>query len=262
MKYYVIADPHGFYDEMIKALGEAGYFDETGECRLVVVGDLLDRGGQARELVEFMMEEDRKGRLIYVLGNHEDLIIDALQSIANGDIFKVANPASHHYRNGTWDTILQLSGMEKDVAVKNTLSLLRGVLDHDFYKHLLYRGVDYFETLHYVFAHGYIPCHTEGYRPITSATYDPNWREATPREWRAARWYNGMEMNHFHGVRIPDKTVVCGHWHASYGHAYIEGKSSEFGARADFTPFYGEGIIALDACTKASGFVNCIVLED
>ena len=127
MKYYVIADPHGFYDEMIKTLRERGYFDDQGEHRLVVLGDILDRGSQANEMVEFMMEQDRKGRLIYVLGNHEDLIIDALQSIANGDIFMVANPASHHCRNGTWDTILQLSDMDEDVAVKNTLSLLRSV---------------------------------------------------------------------------------------------------------------------------------------
>lgn len=263
MKYFVIADPHGFYDEMIKALGDAGYFDEKGEKRLVVVGDLLDRGSQANKIVEFMMKEDQAGRLIYVVGNHEDLMIDALQSIAKGEIFMVGNPVSHHYRNGTWDSILQLSGMNERDAVAAPIELVRRVLDHDFYKTLLYHAKEYYETEHYVFAHGYIPCNAEGFRPIISAaTYDPDWREATPQMWRTARWYNGMEMNYFHKVRIPDKTIVCGHWHASYGHAYIEGKGSEYGSDADFTPFYGDGIIALDACTKVSGFVNCVVLED
>jgi serine/threonine protein phosphatase 1 len=262
MKYYVIADPHGFYDEMIKALRSAGYFDEKGEKRLVVVGDLLDRGSQAQKIVEFMMGEDLAGRLIYVVGNHEDLMIDALQSIAKGDIFMVANPVSHHYRNGTWDTILQLSGMNEKDAVEHPINLVRRVLDHDFYKTLLYRAVDYFETANYVFAHGYIPSITDGFRPVISAEYDHNWRDATPQQWRTARWYNGMEMNYFHNVRIPDKTIVCGHWHTSYGHAHIEEKGSEYGSDADFTPFYGDGIIALDACTKVSGIVNCIVLED
>ena len=58
------------------------------------------------------------------------------------------------------------------------------------------------------------------------------------------------------------KTIVCGHWHASYGHSVMEGKGSEFGPDADFSPFYGQGVIALDACTAVSGFVNCIVIED
>ena len=30
----------------------------------------------------------------------------------------------------------------------------------------------------------------------------------------------------------------------------------------DFSPFYSEGIIAIDACTAVSGRVNCIVIED
>ena len=57
----------------------------------------------------------------------------------------------------------------------------------------------------------------------------------------------------------------------SYGHANIEGRGQEFGRLADFTPFYGKrrrdpegpfAVIALDACTKVSGIMNCIVLED
>lgn len=42
---------------------------------------------------------------------------------------------------------------------------------------------------------------------------------------------------------------------------YIE-FTSEIGEKADFSPFYSDGIIALDACTALSGIVNCIVLED
>ena len=59
-----------------------------------------------------------------------------------------------------------------------------------------------------------------------------------------------------------EKIIVCGHWHASYGHSMIDHNGSEFGCDAVFTPFYGNGIIALDACTAKTGFVNCIVLEE
>ena len=80
-------------------------------------------------------------------------------------------------------------------------------------------------------------------------------------DWNYARWFNGMEVAH-KGVIEPNKTIVCGHWNSSYGHSVIEGKCSEFGSDADFSPYYGKGIIALDACTAISTKVNCIVLDD
>lgn len=49
--------------------------------------------------------------------------------------------------------------------------------------------------------------------------------------------------------------IVSGHWHCSWGHA-------TFDSNAVFTPYYSKGIIAIDACTAYSGFVNCLVLED
>ena len=58
-----------------------------------------------------------------------------------------------------------------------------------------------------------------------------------------------------------DKTIICGHWHTSFGHSTIDHAGSQFGPDANFRPFYGTGIIALDACTAVSGFVNCIVVE-
>ena len=60
----------------------------------------------------------------------------------------------------------------------------------------------------------------------------------------------------------PAKTVICGHYHASYGHSVINDTCSEYGADADFSPFYADGIIAIDACAAASGKINCVVVED
>ena len=64
------------------------------------------------------------------------------------------------------------------------------------------------------------------------------------------------------GLNIREKTIVCGHWHTSYGHSKYEHKGTEFGEDADFSPYYGPGIIAIDACTAFSGKVNCLVIED
>ena len=56
MRYYVVSDTHGYYDYLIKSLEEAGFFEDTEPHKLVLCGDLLDRGGQARELIDFMMQ--------------------------------------------------------------------------------------------------------------------------------------------------------------------------------------------------------------
>ena len=79
-------------------------------------------------------------------------------------------------------------------------------------------------------------------------------------QWRVARTRNGMELAVKHGVTEAGKTVVVGHWHTSYGHA-LDNKCTERGADAITTPYYADGIIALDANTYMHRKVNCIVLE-
>ena len=95
--------------------------------------------------------------------------------------------------------------------------------------------------------------------PDGGYSYYSDWRETGPEGWRYARWYNGMDAAQ---SCMEEKTILCGHWHCSYGHSKYEGKGSEFGPDADFSPYYGPGVIALDACTAHSGKVNVIVIED
>ena len=92
-----------------------------------------------------------------------------------------------------------------------------------------------------------------------------SWRDGN---WTDARWENGMEMHYFGIVPSDKKQVVCGHWHSSYGHANITRVCSEWDDDAVFTPFMHTNsksnvrIIALDACTTHSGFVNVVVFDD
>ena len=117
-------------------------------------------------------------------------------------------------------------------------------------------------TTGYIFVHGWIPCttiklspeHTE-YVPI------PDWRNAGATLWSKARWINGMAAAHA-GITETGKTIVCGHWHCSFGHAKYEGKGREFDNDPDFSPYCAKGILAIDACTAVSGKVNCIVIDD
>ena len=70
-----------------------------------------------------------------------------------------------------------------------------------------------------------------------------------------------METINKKGV-LSNDILLCGHWHCSYGHVRYEDKGSEFGPDADFSPYYGPGVIALDACTAHSGKINILTLED
>lgn len=262
MRVYAVADPHGFLNEMKQALAEQGFFDDP-DGKLLVCGDVLDRGKQAVEMTDFLAALLKEDRLIFNRGNHEDLLERCLQDVVGGGFSEIRSGFSYHCHNGTWDTLLQLAGMEERLALKYPEVLCRRVMESPFYTTLLPSAIDYYEPqgAPYIFVHGWIPCQTQGYGPFKVYHYDPEWRFAGPEKWERARWLNGMDMACNYQILESGKTIVCGHFHTSWGHAMIERTCSEWGEDADFSPFAAEGIIALDACTARSGRINCHVFQ-
>lgn len=260
MKYYVVADVHGFYTELCSALDEAGFFADTEPRKLIVCGDLLDRGSEAVKLQAFALDLLKRGELIFVRGNHEDLIAELAEHSEKWltpDVVK-----THHWHNGTVDSLLQLTDMDLISAILYPERLSQRAKATPYFKRVLPQAIDYYETARYIFVHGWIPCNASGYGGRASSfAYSEGWRNAESIDWLHARWYNGMEAAR-QGVIEPNKTIVCGHYHCSYGHAIIEGRCSELGEDADFSPYMAKGIIALDACTAHSHKINCIVVED
>lgn len=252
MKYYVVSDIHSFYTKMISALDENGFFEDTSPHTLVVCGDMMDRGSEAVKMQEFMMEQFRKGDLIFVRGNHEDLIMDLIKNFHKySDI--INSPYCHHASNGTVDTACQLA----NCSVYDLEYNLKTLESTPFIKELIPNSVNCFETEHYIFVHGWIPVKQDKTLSYSmNYSFDPDWRKG---DWEKARWLNGIDMAMKKEIIVPDKTIVCGHWHCSYGNYYYGNAETEF---SDFTPFVSNGIIAIDACTAYSGKVNCIVLED
>lgn len=264
MKYYVVSDVHGFYSLLEKALRDKGFFNDTEPHKLVVCGDMLDRGNEALEMSKFMLQLLHNDELIFIRGNHEDLLLDMLKNFEDYR-WDITMGTSHHISNDTFSSALQLSQMDETCALRNTQEFIYKVENSDFCKELIPASKNYFETEHYIFVHGWIPCVTDDlpawYRK-RSYKSNPDWRSASPKDWERARWYNGMDLALQYNIVEPEKKIVCGHWHASYGHNRFHQKCSEWGADADFTPFVDDHIIAVDACTAHSGFVNCVVLED
>lgn len=168
---------------------------------------------------------------------------------------------NHHYSNGTAQTVRDLTGSTITKMSMYPGATAARIRHSDLFKIILPAMKDYYETQNYIFVHGWIPSIVNRINRADSYYYNPEWRNANDADWASARWYNGMLAAH-QGVIEPDKTIVCGHWNSSFGHSAYEGKGSEYGNDADFSPYFGKGIIALDACTAYSGQVNCIVIED
>ena len=240
MKYFVSGDIHGFYDEWQSALKEKGFDISNPEHKIILCGDLFDRGNQPKEIIEFVLKH--KDKVILIRGNHEDLMEQMIERNSSdyGDLC-----------NGTAQTIVdlypewQISEFDLKKIAKETR--LQEVLD---------MCVDYYETKHYIFVHGWIPIVENCY------LYDSNWRTARKESWEKARWANPVEMYRYE-IYEPNKTIVCGHWHCSaLWHEQNPDEYEEFGDKANFELFITKNMIAIDACTTYSHKVNVVVLED
>lgn len=246
-KFFVTSDIHSYYTELITALNNAGFDKNNEDHYLVVCGDCFDRGPDSGLLLQFLMSLDRK---ILIKGNHDALLEECCMR---------EFPYSYDCSNGTVRTINDIGdagmGYTFDDCCQRTWNKTAA------YRNLL---VNYLETKNYIFVHSWIPVINKDGLPAhytygRSFEFNPNWRNASQKEWDDATWGNPFAMAE-RGL-MPDKTVVFGHWHCSTGWAKSEGRS-EFGDDAKFDPYYGDGFIAIDACTAYSGKCNVIVIED
>ncbi len=243
MKYFVIADVHGFYTEMKRALDKAGFDPTNPDHFLVSLGDAFDRGKEPKECLEYLLSLNPAQRAL-VRGNHEDLMEDA---IVRGNFFP------NDLTNGTMGTALRLTG------ARNEFEALRAMRTQPLYNAYIRETINYFETKNCVFVHGWIPC----YRGIKSKYLVlTGWRKMPREIWQEARWVNGMQA-WYDGVIEPHKTIYCGHWHTEWGREVIDKTVTWHTAKnTDFEPWVKKGIVAMDACTVYTGFVNCVVVED
>ena len=155
MRYYVTADTHGYFTILHQALIKAGFFEDDEPHKLIILGDLFDRGEEALKIQAFVLEMMEKDQIILIRGNHEDLF-EALVTEDHG------KPYRHHVLNGTYDTALQLTGYDPTMAGIRTFDFADAAKRTPYSRQIIPSMLDYFETEHYVFVHGWIPCHVIG----------------------------------------------------------------------------------------------------
>ena len=263
MKLFVCSDLHSYFTPFKKALDEKGFEPNNPEHLLVVCGDCFDRGDESFEMFNFL---NNLTNVVLVRGNHEDLLEEMLNR-GYGE--------RHDISNGTVNTVVSLvdhTGIKTN-STKECCDAVKELITP-----FLAKFVNYFETKHYVFTHGFIPCekfnclNKPWYQNGRKFEYRPDWRNCNDVEWESSRWINGITAGYTRGIFEPNKKIVIGHWHCSYGHYMkalkealandTEIELEEFGATAVWEPFETEHIIAIDRCTAHTGEVNVVVLED
>ena len=239
-KLFVVSDVHGYYNEMKKALDDAGFDQNDSEHFVIGLGDYMDRGRQPQDVIDYLESLQNKK---LVMGNHESLLMNCVE---NGF------PYSHDWHNGTAQTIIDLAPNAKTFGEACAVA-------YDKVKPFVDRLVDYVETKNYIFVHSFVPLkNLDGlpahYTRNRKFAIDPDWRHAHFSDWESARWGNPFKLSE-QGF-LPDKTLVFGHW------GTYEQRPREYEGEDLFDPIYGNGYIGIDATTALSGKVNVLVLED
>lgn len=178
MKYYVVSDIHGYYTALQKALNKSGYYKDEGQKKLIICGDLCDRGYEAKEVQDFVLELMKKDEVILLRGNHEDLLEELLENAEKWFTPSVFN--THHFTNGTVETVLQLTGHDLQYAILYPERVRRRMEETPLVKKILPAMQNYYETSTHVFVHGWIPTKITGnlYRPAWFS-YREDWRSAS-----------------------------------------------------------------------------------
>ena len=238
MEVFAVSDVHGHYSEMMAALREAGFDPHNEEHFFLSCGDLFDRGFENYEVYKFVSDLPRR---ILLKGNHEDILSAALERTWLTDT-DIDNGTAVTVRQLLGDDSVDVDGRIDSVAYADKITELRG-----FTASML----DYYEIGDHIFTHGWLPVVFSGRYP----SVDPNWRNASSEEWVEARL---LEWQQFYavGAVLDGKVIVCGHRPSRMGNMFDPTREPD-----DSTPFYGKGMIVIDAGTVRSGRVNVLRLK-
>lgn len=105
----------------------------TADDTLVLLGDVIDRGPATRQCIDRLLELKSQCRLVHLMGNHEEMLLDALVG-------------------GQWSqTWYQFGGLEMLASYGGSFEKIPPA-HMDFIR----GGKDYFETETHIFVHGYL----------------------------------------------------------------------------------------------------------
>jgi len=166
-----IGDIHGCSQSLIALWNK---LDEYSDSTFIFIGDYIDRGPDSKGVVDFLLEAQKERDCIFLRGNHEQMLLDALQS-----------KRDYNWLLNGGDTTLQSYDAEGVEQLPD---------DHiEFYKNTEL----YYETDDYFFVHAGVP----PFQPINKSTESDEFHD-----------FFLWGRSHIDSFETPwEKTVVFGH---------------------------------------------------
>ncbi|MGQ0634727.1 MAG: metallophosphoesterase family protein [Planctomycetaceae bacterium] len=163
-----IGDIHGC-DTALETLLRA--LAPTPADTLVVLGDIVDRGPDSRRAIELLLEYRERCRLVLILGNHEEMMLEAL-------VVAVDTWTDDWLRFGGAATLSSYGGADADVPPAHL--------------EFLDSGLDYFETDTELFVHA-------------------NLEPGVPLDEQSPEWLRWTHLSGHERPHSSGKRVICGH---------------------------------------------------
>ena len=175
MNIYAFGDIHGEFFKLKNLVGRI--FPKKGDT-LVFLGDYIDRGKYTFEVIEYLINLNKKHNCVFLMGNHEGMLMDYVCGI-NVDIFM--------YNGGVKTT---KSYKEHGFPIGKDLDYTERILPKEHIE--FFKGLKkYYETEDYVFVHAVI-------HPGTPLENQPD---------EILLWGREFSFINYHG-----KVVVYGHY--------------------------------------------------
>ncbi len=240
MKYFCVSDIHSHYDALKKALDKAGFDEGNNSHKVIVIGDLFDRGSQTIKVLEYLYNLQGKEKALFILGNHDVFLLDFLEH-------RFGRTAFNFTRNGHQTTIEQLVGYT--ITVDSDFKIIADEINLKFpyLKAFLSSFKNFIEIDNYILVHGGV--------------------DATKEDWRIDEQRTFVWTRMLDKETVKDKVLIVGHTPAFYVKAkqekldpdYISENSNKY---QEYFDIYDQGdLIHIDGGVYSGGRINVFTFE-
>lgn len=235
MKYFIVSDIHGFYDELMLSLKDKEYDEFNKNHHLIVVGDMADRGPKSKEVLEYLYDLNNNQKATIIKGNHDTFLVEFFEKNWDRVYFNMKH-------NGFDKTLSSLSG--EKITEKSDLNSLHVYLSSK-YNHI-YKWIEqlpyFYELDKYIFVHGGVDGSLE------------DWRNTTIRDLIWSKEYEQPP--------VKDRVVISGHQRVAtirvntkdYKKLFIEEPHQ-------FEIMYLKDKILIDGFVEISKTINVLTIE-
>jgi serine/threonine protein phosphatase 1 len=164
-----IGDIHGCdraLEKLLRALSIAG--DDT----VVVLGDVIDRGPGSKQVVDRLLQLSRECRLVFILGNHEEMLLDALTEVSDDSV------VTGWLQYGGAETLMSYGGNPEKIPVEHL----------EFFR----SAINFLETDRDIFIHA-------------------NLQPGVPLDRQQVEWLRWTHLTGHEVPQPSGKRIVCGH---------------------------------------------------